>query len=75
MVHLDQAEKLNYSKDGRHNSQYQHTGIKLSTQDGLFAETPAIPYDGGLNYHFKDLGNTTEVVTYQGEKCEDAAHH
>lgn len=22
--------------------------------------------------HFKDLGNTTEVVTYQGEKCEDA---
>ena len=49
-----------------------HTGIKLSTQDGLFAETPAIPYDGGLNYHFKDLGNTTEVVTYQGEKCEDA---
>ena len=52
-----------------------HTGIKLSIQDGLFAETPAIPYDGGLNYHFKDLGNTTEVVTYQGEKCEDAAHH
>ena len=49
-----------------------HTGIKLSIQDGLFAETPAIPYDGGLNYHFKDLGNTTEVVTYQGEKCEDA---
>ena len=49
-----------------------HTGIKLSTKDGLFAETPAIPYDGGLNYRFKDLGNTTEVVTYQGEKCEDA---
>ena len=48
-----------------------HTGIKLSTKDGLFAETPAIPYDGGLNYRFKDLGNTTEVVTYQGEKCED----
>ena len=44
----------------------------MSIQDGLFAETPAIPYDGGLNYHFKDLGNTTEVVTYQGEKCEDA---
>lgn len=49
-----------------------HTGIKLSTPDGLFAETPAIPYDGGLNYRFKDMGNTTEVVTYQGEKCEDA---
>lgn len=49
-----------------------HTGIKLSTKDGLFAETPAIPYDGGVNYRFKDLGNTTEVVTYQGEKCEDA---
>ena len=25
-----------------------------------------------MNYRFKDLGNTTEVVTYQGEKCEDA---
>lgn len=49
-----------------------HTGIKLSTSNGEYAETPAIPYDGGLNYHFKDLGNTTEVVTYQGEKCENA---
>lgn len=49
-----------------------HTGIKLSTANGEYAETPAIPYDGGLNYHFKDLGNTTEVVTYQGEKCENA---
>ena len=45
---------------------------RILDADGLFAETPAIPYDGGLNYHFKDLGNTTEVVTYQGEKCEDA---
>lgn len=50
-----------------------HTSIKLSTPDGLFAETPTIPYDGGINYRFKDLGNTTEVVTYKGEKCEDAA--
>lgn len=49
-----------------------HTGIKLNTSNGEYAETPAIPYDGGLNYHFKDLGNTTEVVTYQGEKCENA---
>lgn len=45
-----------------------HTGIKLSTKDGQFAETTPIPYDGGLNYHFKDLGNTTEVVTYKAEK-------
>lgn len=51
------------------NQSYRH---QVEYPDGLFAETPAIPYDGGLNYHFKDLGNTTEVVTYQGEKCEDA---
>lgn len=51
------------------NQSYRH---KLSTRTAFSAETPAIPYDGGLNYHFKDLGNTTEVVTYQGEKCEDA---
>lgn len=49
-----------------------HTGVKLSIPDGTFVETPVIPYDGGLNYHFKDLGNTTEVVTYKAEKCEDA---
>ena len=48
-----------------------HTGIKLTTKNDLFAETPAIPYDGGLNYHFKDKGSTTEVVTYIGEKCKD----
>ena len=49
-----------------------HTGIKVSLKDGLSAETASIPYDGGLNYHFKDLGNTTEVVTYHGEKGVDA---
>lgn len=44
----------------------EHTGIKLSLKDGQFAETASIPYDGGLNYRFKDMGSTTEVVTYQG---------
>ncbi|RHJ80642.1 hypothetical protein [Parabacteroides sp. AM08-6] len=50
-----------------------HTGIKLSTPNDLFVETPSIPYDGGLNYRFKDMGNITEVVTYKGENCKDAA--
>lgn len=50
-----------------------HTGIKVSTKDGQFAETASIPYDGGVNYRFKDLGYTTEVVTYNGEKGLDAA--
>lgn len=49
-----------------------HTSIKISTPDGLFAETATIPYNGGLNYHFKDLGNTTEVVTYKAENGMDA---
>lgn len=49
-----------------------HSSIKLSTKDGLFAETASIPYDGGVNYRFKDLGNTTEVVTYKGKNCADA---
>jgi hypothetical protein len=49
-----------------------HTGIKVSTKDGLFAETASVPYDGGLNYRFQDLGNTTEVVTYKGENGIDA---
>ncbi|WP_102406679.1 lipoprotein [Parabacteroides bouchesdurhonensis] len=49
-----------------------HTGIKLSTKDGLFAETASIPYDGGVNYRFKDLCNITEVVTYKGDNGLDA---
>lgn len=50
-----------------------HTGLKLSAGDGTLAETPSIPYDGGLNYRFKDMGNTTEVVTYAGENGKSIA--
>ena len=53
-------------------SPINHTSMKLSTKDGIFAETDIVPYDGGLNYRFKDLGNTTEVVTYKAEKGEEA---
>ena len=49
-----------------------HTSVKLSTSADLFAETASIPYDGGVNYHFKDEGATTEVVTYKGEAGLDA---
>ena len=49
-----------------------HTGIRLSTPDGQSIETAAIPYDGGLNFHFTDMGYTTEVVTYKEEKGIDA---
>ncbi|MDR2469479.1 MAG: hypothetical protein LBD27_03235, partial [Tannerella sp.] len=46
-----------------------HTGLRLSAPDGSYAETAVIPYDGGMNYRFKDQGSTTEVVTYKGEHC------
>jgi len=52
----------------------EHTGLKLSVKDGAYAQTPAIPYDGGVNYRFKDNGNTTEVVTYKGENCKTIAN-
>ncbi|MDR0794505.1 MAG: hypothetical protein LBE79_00375 [Tannerella sp.] len=51
-----------------------HTGLKLSTPDGAYAVTISVPYDGGMNYRFKDMGNTTEVVTYKSEKCIDAVN-
>ncbi len=51
-----------------------HTGLKFSISNENFAETPSIPYDGGVNYRFKDLGNTTEVVTYKGEHCKAIAN-
>jgi hypothetical protein len=49
-----------------------HTGIKVSSKDGLFAETASIPHDGGLNYRFKDGSNTSEIVHYKGENGMDA---
>ena len=52
----------------------EHSGLKLSTNNGAFAVTPSMPYDGGINYRFKDLGNTTEVVTYKGEHCKTIAN-
>lgn len=52
----------------------EHTGLKFSGKDGAMAETPSIPYDGGLNYRFKDSGNTTEVVSYKGEHCRTIAN-
>jgi hypothetical protein len=55
------------------NRPIEHTGLKLSADDGTYAKTPAIAYDGGVNYRFKDNGNTTEVVTYKGNNCKDIA--
>lgn len=49
-----------------------HTGLKFCTPDGAYAETASVPYDGGVNYRFKDLGNTTEIVTYKAENGIDA---
>lgn len=53
-------------------SPISHTGIKLSTKDSVYVETPNIPYDGGVNYRFENLGFTTEVVTYKNENGMDA---
>ena len=50
----------------------EHTGVKLSLKDGQIAETASIPFDGGLNYRFKDMGQISEVVTYKGDHCVDA---
>ncbi|MDR2811124.1 MAG: hypothetical protein LBB84_11325 [Tannerellaceae bacterium] len=54
------------------NRPIHHTGIKVSTKNGLFAETASIPYDGGINYRFEDGGNTSEIVNYKGENGIDA---
>lgn len=52
-----------------------HTGLSFSASDGTHAETPSIPYDGGVNYRFKDNGNTTEIVNYKGENCKAVANY
>jgi len=45
-----------------------HSQLKISAPDGRYTETEIIPRDGGLNYSFKDLGTTTEIVSYKREK-------
>ena len=55
-------------------SPINHTGLKFSTNNNMVAETPAIAYDGGVNYRFKDNGNTSEVVTYKGDNCKEVAN-
>ena len=49
-----------------------HTGLKITAPDGTYAVTAEIPYDGGVNYRFRDDGRTTEVVTYAGDNGIDA---
>jgi len=39
-----------------------HTRVKASTGNGLFAESLPIPQDGALNYAFKDGGKQYEIV-------------
>jgi hypothetical protein len=45
-----------------------HTQLKITNDGKEFSETRNVPYDGGLNYAFVDLGMTTEVVTYKADK-------
>jgi len=40
--------------------------LKVSIPSGEYAETKAIPFDGGANYSFKDGGgNSYQIVTFQ----------
>jgi hypothetical protein len=44
----------------------QYNRLKVSTSSGEYAETQAIPFDGGANYSFQDgSGKIYQIVTYQ----------
>lgn len=45
-----------------------HNAIRVSTGDGVFAETLQIPFDGGNNFSFVDGGMTSQIVTYSRKK-------
>lgn len=42
----------------------KHNIIRVSLKDGSFAESSAIPFDGGRNYRFKDGATNHERVTF-----------
>ena len=44
----------------------RYNRLKVSISSGEYAETQAIPFDGGANYSFKDgEGNNYQIVTFQ----------
>jgi hypothetical protein len=50
-------------------SPIRYDRLKVSVPSGEYAETQAIPFDGGANYSFKDSSGTTyETVTFQKER-------
>ena len=78
-IKLEEVEGLKKGFAFEKDSVYEEIGNYIWKQQTIernvqrcYAETASIPYDGGLNYRFKDMGSTTEVVTYKGEHCVDA---
>jgi hypothetical protein len=47
-----------------------HTGIRISAGANLSVSAGPVPYDGGLNYRFNDMGNTSEIVNYTGASMD-----
>jgi len=56
------------------NRPIHHSHLKVSKSNGEYAETQAVPNDGGLNYSFVDDGMTTEIVTYLQGKDNGVIH-
>jgi hypothetical protein len=50
-----------------------HEGLKVTGQDGVFAETERIPRDGSFNYDFVNLETVIETVTYVDGKDNGVA--
>lgn len=51
----------------------QHNQVKVSIASGEYVETQAIPYDGGLNYRFKDtFGVWRESVAFSNGRDNGA---
>ena len=51
----------------------RHNKIKVSTKDGAFAESLAVTTDG-LNYNFKTLDKTYEIVRFSGNNDNGVAN-
>lgn len=50
-------------------SALQYNRLRVSTPSGEYAETQAIPFDGGANYSFQDInGKIYQTVTFQKGK-------
>ncbi|MDR1683383.1 MAG: hypothetical protein LBS25_08380 [Candidatus Symbiothrix sp.] len=70
---VNEAGKIIFTSVYQSNRPLKHNQIKLAIASGEYIETQTVPYDGGLNYRFRDtFGNCYEYVSFSNGRDNGA---